>query len=162
PPTSAPPMPYVLGLDVSTTATKALLLDPAGEVVADAAIEYPYETPLPPWSEQDPALWWDGSARSIRTALAEAGVASEEIVAVWARGQMLGIVLLAAAGAVLRPDILWNDAHNGAEIDAIRGLVGKERLVAVTGNVALTGFTAVKLLWLRAHAPDVYAPARQV
>ena len=155
-------MPYVLGLDVSTTATKALLLDPAGEVVADAAIEYPYETPRPLWSEQDPALWWDGSARSIRTALAEAGVASEEIVAVGLTGQMHGLVLLDAAGAVLRPAILWNDGRTGAECDAIRGRLGKERLVAVTGNDALTGFTAPKLLWVRAHEPDVYARARHV
>jgi xylulokinase len=155
-------MPYVLGLDVSTTATKALLLDGTGAVVASAATEYPFETPRPLWSEQDPALWWDGTVRSIRAALDESGVAPEAVAAVGLTGQMHGLVLLDAAGEVLRPAILWNDGRTGAECDAIRARLGKERLVAVTGNDALTGFTAPKLLWVRRHEPDVYARARHV
>jgi xylulokinase len=156
------PMPYTLGLDVSTTATKALLLDAAGTVVASAATAYPFETPRPLWSEQDPALWWDGAARSIRSVLAAAGVDPAEIAGVGLTGQMHGLVLLDGAGDVLRPAILWNDGRTGAECDAIRGRLGKTRLVALTGNDALTGFTAPKILWVRRHEPDVYARARHL
>ena len=159
-------MPYVLGLDVSTTATKALLLDASGTVVAGAATEYPYATPRPLWSEQDPALWWDGAVRSIRAVLDASGLdpaeAAAEVAAVGLTGQMHGLVLLDEGGAVLRPAILWNDGRTAAECDAIRERLGKERLVAVTGNDALTGFTAPKILWVRTHEPDLYARARHV
>jgi xylulokinase len=155
-------MAYVLGLDVSTTATKALVLDEAGAVVGSAATAYPFETPRPLWSEQDPALWWDGAARSIRAALGASGVDPAAIAGVGLTGQMHGLVLLDAAGAVLRPAILWNDGRTARECDAIRERVGAERLLAVTGNDALTGFTAPKILWVRAHEPDVYARTRHV
>jgi xylulokinase len=155
-------MPYVLGLDVSTTATKALLLDAAGAVVASAATEYPYETPRPLWSEQDPALWWDGATGSIRAVLKQSSVAAGEVAAVGLTGQMHGLVLLDERGEVLRPAILWNDGRTGAECDLIRGRLGKERLVQVTGNDALAGFTAPKILWVREHETDVYSRARHV
>lgn len=155
-------MPYVLGLDVSTTATKALLLDPSGAVVASAATGYPFETPRPLWSEQDPALWWDAAVRSTRAVLEGSGLDPAEVVAVGLTGQMHGLVLLDGAGAVIRPAILWNDGRTSAECDRIRERLGKERLIAITGNDALTGFTAPKLLWVRAHEPDLYARIRHV
>lgn len=156
-------MPYVLGLDVSTTATKALLADAAGRVVGVAATAYEYQTPRPLWSEQDPAQWWDGATRSIRRVLEEAGVEPSAVAGVGLTGQMHGLVLLGGDGRVLRPAILWNDQRTSAECDAIREAVGgKERLVARTGNDALTGFTAPKLLWVRRHEPEIYAQARHV
>lgn len=155
-------MAYVLGIDVSTTATKALLIDAAGAVVASASTEYPFETPRPLWSEQDPALWWEGAARSIRAALGDSGIDPGAVRAVGLTGQMHGLVLLGEAGEVLRPAILWNDGRSGAECDLIRERLGEERLLEITGNDALTGFTAPKILWVRRHEPEVFARTRHV
>ncbi len=155
-------MAYLLGIDASTTATKALLIDEQGAVVAVAADEYSFETPQPLWSEQDPALWWNGAQQSIRTVLAEAGVRAEEVAAVGLTGQMHGLVLLDGEGEVLRPSILWNDQRTGAQCDEIRARVGKEELIRLTGNDALTGFTAPKILWVRENEPEVYARVRHI
>jgi len=147
----------VLGLDVSTTATKAVLMDREGAVRAVATCGYGFETPKPLWSEQDPALWWNGTVSSVRSALAEAGVGGETVDAIGLAGQMHGLVTLDAAGDVLRPAILWNDQRTEAECDLIRERVGRERLIAVTGNDALPGFTAPKLIWIRRHEPDIWS-----
>ena len=117
-------MGYVLGIDVSTTATKAVLIDESGAVVGIGTAEYGFESPQPLWSEQDPRLWWDGSIAAIRSVLASTGVAAADIAAVGLTGQMHGAVLLDAAGEVLRPAILWNDQRTAAECDAIREAVG--------------------------------------
>ena len=151
-----------LGIDVSTTGAKALLIDEAGEVVSSATTELPLSTPKPLWSEQDPKDWWNGTVRSIRQALSEAGVGGEAVRAVGMTGQMHGLVLLDAAGEVLRPSILWNDQRTSAECDAITERVGFERLLELTGNPALTGFTAPKILWVRENEPEVYAKAAHV
>jgi xylulokinase len=151
-----------IGIDVSTTATKALLVDPAGNVVAVAAAEYPFETPRPLWSEQDPALWWQATRQSIRALLDRSGADPGAVRAVGLTGQMHGLVLLDAAGEVLRPAILWNDQRTAAECDAIRARLGPARLIELTGNDALTGFTAPKILWVRAHEPEIYARARHI
>jgi xylulokinase len=149
-------MAHVLGIDVSTTATKAVLVDGAGHVAGIGVAEYPYDVPRPLWSEQDPALWWTGTIAAIRSVLATTGLDGAAIEAVGLTGQMHGAVLLDAADEVLRPAILWNDQRTAAECDAIRAAVGPERLVAITGNDALTGFTAPKLVWVRDHEPDVW------
>ncbi len=155
-------MSYVLGVDTSTTATKALLVDTAGTVVAAGVAEYPFETPQPLWAEQDPRLWWNGTVRAIAACLESAGVAGAAVEAVGLTGQMHGLVLLDTAGEPVRPAILWNDQRTGAECDQLRAAVGTERLIAVTGNDALTGFTASKLLWVRNHEPDSLAAARHM
>jgi xylulokinase len=149
-------MSHVLGIDVSTTATKAILVDEAGRVVGIGGAEYPYAVPAPLWSEQDPRLWWDATVAAVRSVLASAGAAGDDVAAVGLTGQMHGSVLLDRDDEVLRPAILWNDQRTSAECDAIRSALGPERLVAITGNDALTGFTAPKLLWVRAHEPDVW------
>jgi xylulokinase len=145
----------VLGLDVSTTATKAVILDETGAVRTSAAVEYPFETPHPRWSEQDPNLWWDAAVGAIRTALGDLG--GDEVEAVGLTGQMHGLVALDAQDRVLRPAILWNDQRTDAECDQIRDAIGRDRLIRVTGNDALPGFTAPKLLWVRRHEPDVWS-----
>ena len=149
-------MGLVLGLDVSTTATKAVLVDEAGAVRGIGVAEYPFSAPRPLWSEQDPELWWDGAVAAIRSVLVSTGVNGADVAAIGLTGQMHGAVLLDAADRVLRPAILWNDQRTSAECDAIRRAVGPERLVAITGNDALTGFTAPKLLWVRDHEPEVW------
>jgi xylulokinase len=150
-------MRYVLGIDVSTTATKAVLVDARGAVAAIGTAEYPVSRPQPLWSEQDPAFWWDATQAAIAAALAAAGATGSDVAAVSLTGQMHGLVLLDSAGEVLRPAILWNDQRTAAECDAIRSAVGPERLIEITGNDALTGFTAPKLVWVRDHEPDVWA-----
>jgi xylulokinase len=147
----------VLGLDVSTTATKAVLLDGEGAIRASAAVEYPYDTPRPLWSEQDPGSWWTATATAVREALGHAGLSGSDVEAVGLTGQMHGLVALDAAGQVLRPAILWNDQRTQAECDLIREVLGRDRLIAITGNDALTGFTAPKILWVRRHEPDVWS-----
>lgn len=149
-------MNHVLGIDVSSTATKAVLVDEAGAVAGIGAVEYGFEVPRPLWSEQDPALWWDGTTRAVRTALAVAGVDGEAVASVGLTGQMHGAVLLDAADRVLRPAILWNDQRSAAECDLIREAIGPGRLIAITGNDAVTGLTAPKLVWVREHEPEVW------
>jgi len=155
-------MAYVLGIDVSTTGAKALLVDEKGAVVADATTEYPLSTPRPLWSEQDPADWWSGVQASIKRALAESKVSAAEIVGVGLTGQMHGLVLLDKKGQVLRPAILWNDQRTGAQCDWITKKVGAQQLLAWTGNRALTGFTAPKIVWVRENAPQIYAQVAQI
>ena len=152
-----------LGIDVSTTGAKALLIDGRGDIIGAANSALTLQTPKPLWSEQDPHEWWKAAAKSIREVLNAAAVAASEVQAVGLTGQMHGLVLLDAAHRVLRPAILWNDQRTAAECDEIRSRMGgRERLVQITGNDALTGFTAPKILWVRNHEPEVYAKARLI
>lgn len=146
----------VVGIDVSTTATKAVVVDETGAVRGIGVAEYRFETPRPLWSEQDPALWWSAARTAIPAALVAAGVRDSDVAAVGLTGQMHGAVLLDASGTVLRPAILWNDQRTAAECDEIRARVGSERLISITGNDALTGFTAPKLLWVARHEPEIW------
>jgi xylulokinase len=139
-----------IGLDVGTTAVKALAVDEAGAVRARCEVAYPLSTPRPGWAEQDPEDWW----RATEQAIAALGVA--EVSAIGLSGQMHGLVALDAADRVIRPAILWNDGRTGAECAEIERRIGLAELIALTGNRALTGFTAPKLLWLRRHEPDSY------
>ncbi|MEO8359612.1 MAG: xylulokinase [Vicinamibacteria bacterium] len=152
-----------LGIDVSTTGAKALLIDSTGQLVATATTPLTVQTPKPLWSEQDPAEWWAGTIKSIRDVIAAASVDAADIEAIGLTGQMHGLVLLDEQKRVLRPAILWNDQRTAAECDEIRARMGgKARLVQVTGNDALTGFTAPKILWVRNHEPEIFAQARLV
>ena len=152
----------VLGLDVSTTATKAILIAPDGSVVGVASSEYDFESPRPLWAEQDPGLWWTAAQEAIGRVLRETGTPAEGIAAIGAAGQMHGLVLLDEHEEVVRPAILWNDQRTAAECDLIREIVGRERFIAITGNEPLTGFTAGKLLWVREHEPEAWARARHM
>ena len=155
-------MANVIGIDASTTATKAVLVDETGAVVGVGMAEYGFETPHPLWSEQDPGLWWDGAVAAIRAVLRSTGVAGSEVVGVGLTGQMHGLVLLDAADAVLRPAILWNDQRTAEACDEVRAAVGPQRLIDITGNDALTGFTAPKLVWVRDHEPEIWSRVAHV
>jgi xylulokinase len=153
---------YFLGIDTSTTSSKALLIDEEGKVVGVASSPHTLQTPKPLWSEQDPREWWEAVSASVKQVLMESGVGAERVAAVGLTGQMHGLVLLNEAGEVLRPAILWNDQRTQAECDEIHARIGKERFIQISGNVALTGFTAPKILWVQKHEPEVYAKARHV
>jgi xylulokinase len=153
---------YSLGIDTSTTSSKALLIDESGEVIAVASSPHTLQTPRPLWSEQDPREWWEAVSASIRSVLQQAGIGGERIGAVGLTGQMHGLVLLDEAGNVLRPAILWNDQRTQSQCDEIHARLGKERFIQITGNVALTGFTAPKVLWVKENEPEVYARGKHV
>jgi xylulokinase len=141
----------LLGLDVGTSSVKGLLVSPDGDVVARAEAAYPLSTPRPGWSEQDPEDWW----RATEEVLARLRAAGP-VAGIGLSGQMHGLVLLDASGAVLRPAMLWNDGRTEQECDEIESRLGLDRLVALTGNRAMTGFTAPKLLWVQRHEPHVH------
>ncbi len=153
---------YFLGIDTSTTATKALLIDQAGRLVGVASSGYAYETPRPLWSEQSPDLWWQAALISIRSVVGQTGIDPASIAGIGLTGQMHGLTPLDKDGDVLRPAILWNDQRTGAECDQIRKLLGRQRLIQITGNNALTGFTAPKILWMKNHEPGLFARLRHI
>ena len=143
----------LIGLDVGTTGVKGVAVDANGGVLATAEEHYPLSTPRPGWAEQDPEDWWQASQR-VLAQLPEGPVGLS--------GQMHGLVVLGAGDEVLRPAILWNDQRTGAECVEIERRIGLERLIELTGNRALPGFTAPKLLWLQRHEPDVHARIRHI
>ena len=153
---------YYLGIDTSTTSSKALLIDETGSVMAVASSPHTLQSPLPLWSEQNPLEWWKAVSISIRIVLEKANITGEAVVAVGLTGQMHGLVLLDESGNILRPAILWNDQRTQVQCDEIHSRVGKEHFIQITGNVALTGFTAPKILWVKENEPEVYARAKHV
>jgi len=155
-------MAYFLGIDTSTTSSKALLIDEQGNVIAVASNPHTLQTPKPLWSEQNPLEWWDAVSASIKFVLEQAGIGGERIEAVGLTGQMHGLVLLDDAGNVLRPAILWNDQRTQSQCDEIHQIVGREKFIQITGNIALTGFTAPKILWVKENEPEVFAKAKHV
>jgi xylulokinase len=149
-------MTDLVGLDVGTTGIKALCISADGEVLARVEEEYPLATPQTGWAEQDPDDWW----RATEAVLAQ--VADHEVAGIGLSGQMHGLVALDEADRVLRPAILWNDQRTGAECAEIEDRFGLRELVRLTGNRALPGFTAPKILWLRRHEPEIYARIARV
>jgi xylulokinase len=154
-------MAYLLGIDVSTTATKALVIDEKGTVVAIASDEYTFETPRPLWAEQNPADWWRACVNVVRAVLQK--VNARDIAGIGLTGQMHGLVLMDADGTVLRPCIMWNDQRTAAQCAEITERVGgTTQLLQLIGNPVLPGFTAPKILWVRENEPQVYARAAHV
>jgi xylulokinase len=147
----------MLGLDIGTSGAKAVVADRDRGVIASATAEYPLSQPRPLWSEQDPTNWWRGARAALRAAIAQSGLHPEQFAALGLTGQMHGATFLDAAHQVIRPAILWNDQRTAAACALITETVGAERLIAITGNPALTGFQAPKIVWLREAEPRNYA-----
>ncbi|MEW5717006.1 MAG: xylulokinase [Chloroflexota bacterium] len=155
-------MAYLIGIDVSTTAAKTLVVSETGDVRASASVEYPLSAPRPNWSEQNPEEWWRATVSSIRAALAQANVSPRELKGLGLTGQMHGLVLLDKNGVVLRPAILWNDQRTDAECEWITQRLGFSRLMELVCNPALPGFTAPKIVWVREHEPEIYAQVARI
>ena len=151
-------MSVLVGIDVGTTATKGIAIDPDGTVLARAEAEYALSTPKPGWAEQDPEDWW----RATETVLKQLNDEAGDPKGIGLSGQMHGLVALDESNRVLRPAILWNDQRTQAECDEIESTIGLDRLIELTGNRALTGFTAPKILWLRHNEPDIYARIKHI
>lgn len=155
-------MNYLIGIDVGTTGSKALLVDGDGVVKASATTEYPMFTPQPLWAEQNPTDWWAATVTSIKQVLTRGDVKSNQVVGLGLTGQMHGLVLLDAQGEVLRPCIMWNDQRTAAQCAAITQKVGPQKVLQLTGNPVLPGFTAPKIVWVREHEPEVYGRVAKV
>ncbi len=156
-------MGVTLGIDIGTSGTKTLAIDETGEILATASSEYPCSHPHPGWSEQDPDLWWAATVATVRDVLSKAELKPNDVAGVGLSGQMHGSVFLDADGHVIRPALLWNDQRTAAECAEIEEKAGgREALIRLVANPALTGFTAPKLLWLRNHEPEKWEKVRQV
>jgi xylulokinase len=153
----------LLGIDIGTTGSRALVIDDAGRLVAAASAEHvPFRSPRTGWAEQDPPDWWRACTEAIRRLLAEGGLEAAAIRAIGLSGQMHGAVLLDAAGEVLRPAIIWCDQRTEPECRWLETAIGASRLIELTANPALTNFTLTKLLWVRTHEPELWARVRRV
>ncbi|HEY2006813.1 MAG TPA: FGGY family carbohydrate kinase, partial [Solirubrobacteraceae bacterium] len=150
--------PVMVGIDIGTSGVKGVAIDDGGEVLAAAEEHYPLSSPRPGWAEQAPEDWWR-AGQAVLSSLAEA---TSKPTAIGLSGQMHGLVALDERDAVIRPAILWNDQRSARECEEIEAAVGFERLIELTGNRALTGFTAPKLLWLRRHEPEAFARIRRI
>ncbi|MBU0596467.1 xylulokinase [Candidatus Bipolaricaulota bacterium] len=151
---------YLIGLDIGTGGAKGLLVSRRGSVVASAYAGYPLYTPQPGWSEQKPEDWWTAAVRVLRELAHEAD--GHHIVGIGLTGQMHGSVFLDERDRSVRPALLWNDARTGAECEELEERVGRERLQEITGNPALAGFQAPKILWLRNHEPVRFAKVHRI
>lgn len=155
-------MNYLLGIDIGTSGTKTVLFDESGRAVSSATAEYPMYQPKNGWAEQDPADWWNACAKTIRTVTEESGTAPADVAGVGLSGQMHGLVMLDESGDVLRRSILWCDARTGPQCREITERVGASRLIEITANPALAGFTASKILWVRENEPELYRRCRHI
>ena len=149
-------MAYLMGIDVGTTGTKTLLINEKGAIVSTASEEYPLDVPRVGWSEQNPGDWWRATLNTIRKVLETSGVKGEKIKGIGLSGQMHGLVLLDKDHRVLRPCILWNDQRTARQCQMVTERIGRERLIEITCNPALTGFTIGKVLWVRENEPQVW------
>ena len=155
-------MKYTIGIDIGTSGTKTVLFDEIGTPIASHTIEYPLYQPHNGWAEQDPADWANASFGTVKAVVEKSGVNPADIVGVGLSGQMHGLVMLDADNRVLRPSIIWCDQRTAKECDEITARVGAEKLIAITANPALTGFTASKILWVRNNEPEVYAKCAHI
>ena len=143
---------FFIGIDLGTSAVKLLLVDGQGQIHGEVTKEYPLSFPQPGWSEQNPEDWWRAVQHGILQLTEH--IDKSEIRGIGVGGQMHGLVALDAQDRVIRPAILWNDGRTGAEVEFLNGVIGKEKLSALTANIAFAGFTAPKLLWMRANEPE--------
>jgi len=155
-------MKYLLGIDLGTSGTRSVLFDQNGGVVLAKTAEYPLYQPRNGWAEQNPVDWWEAAIATISHVVRESGVDPRQIAALGISGQMHGLVMLDEKGEVLRPCIIWADQRTGEECEDITRAVGAQRLIEITANPALTGFTASKIMWVKKHEPEVYARCRHI
>lgn len=155
-------MRYVIGVDLGTSGTKTVLFDEKGTVIASRTIEYPMYQPKNGYAEQDPADWYNAAVNTIRDVIEKSGVDNNDIVGLGISGQMHGLVMLDENNQVIRRSIIWCDQRTAKECEEITEKVGAERLIEITANPALTGFTASKIMWVKNNEPENYAKCRHI
>lgn len=155
-------MDFLLGIDLGTSGTKTVLFDLSGTPVASHTAEYPLYQPRNGWAEQDPHDWWRAVQETIQAVLARSGAEPSAVKGVGISGQMHGLVMLDAQGHVQRNAILWCDGRTQAQCDEITAKLGADKLLALSANPALPGFTAGKILWVRENEPEIYEKCRHI
>ena len=155
-------MQYLIGIDIGTSATKTVLFDEDCRVIASASEEYPLYQPQNGWAEQHPEDWKHAVLATLTTVLKKSRVQGSDVKGIGLSGQMHGLVMLDENNEVIRPAIIWCDQRTGKECDEIYERVGRERLIQITANPALTGFTASKILWVRNNEPENYARCKHI
>ena len=153
----------VLGIDIGTGGSRAVVVGDDGGVIASATVEHvPFASPGPAWAEQDPADWWRAAQSAVRDVLSLSGVAPKSITAIGLSGQMHGAVLLDEHDEIVRPSIIWCDQRTDEQCEWLTRTIGAARLLELTSNPALTNFTLTKLLWVRQHEPEAWSRVRHV
>lgn len=155
-------MRYVIGTDVGTSGTKTVLFDEKGKKIASSTVEYPLYQPHNGWAEQMPEDWENAAIQSISKVISDSGVNPADISGVGLTGQMHGLVMLDDECRVLCPSIIWCDQRTGAECELIEKLMTRKRLIEITANPALTGFTASKIMWVKNNRPEIFAKCRHI
>lgn len=155
-------MNYLIGIDVGTSATKTVLFDEKGSVVASASREYPLYQPRNGWAEQKPEDWKEAVLATLSQVVAESGVLKEDVKGIGISGQMHGLVMLDEKNEVIRPSIIWCDQRTAAEVEDMLEIMPKERWIEITANPPLTGWTAAKILWVRKNEPENYERCRHI
>ena len=155
-------MRYVIGIDIGTSGTKTVLFDETGKVISSAAAEYSLYQPKNGYAEQEPDDWWNAVSSTVRKVTGESGISGDEIVGVGLSGQMHGLVMLDENGEVLRRAIIWCDQRTAAEVGEMNKKLGRDKLIEITANPALTGWTAAKILWVKNNEPEVFARCRHI
>jgi xylulokinase len=156
-------MSVFLGIDIGTSGTKTLAIRADGTPIASATGFYPCSAPKPLWSEQDPEDWWKATVATVQEVMKKGDIKPEDVKAIGLSGQMHGSVFLDAADQVIRPAILWNDQRTAVECEEIEAKAGgREKLIEMVANPALTGFTAPKILWLRNNEPENFEKCKKV
>ncbi|MBO4903249.1 MAG: xylulokinase [Lachnospiraceae bacterium] len=151
---------YFIGVDLGTSAVKLLLMEENGHIANVVSKEYPLSFPQPGWSEQKPEDWWAQSVAGLKELTASCD--KSQIAGISFGGQMHGLVVLDEQDNVIRPAILWNDGRTGKEVEYLNNVIGKDKLSAYTANIAFAGFTAPKLLWMKANEPELFAKIKKI
>jgi xylulokinase len=153
----------LLGIDVGTGGTRAVILSETGKVLASATHEHAaFASPQVGWAEQDPHDWWRAASEAIKQVLQKAAITGEAISCIGLAGQMHGAVLLDENNQVLRPALIWCDQRTQVQCDWLNETIGEQRIIELTCNPALTNFTLTKLLWVREHEPEIWKRFRRV
>ena len=155
-------MAYVIGVDCGTSGTKTVLFDEKGTVISSVTIEYPMYQPKNGYAEQDPADWANAMINTIKAVMTKSGVNKDDVAGVGISGQMHGLVMLDKDDNVLRKSIIWCDQRTATEVEEMNEKLGREKLIKITANPALTGWTAAKILWVKNNEPDIYEKCRHI
>lgn len=155
-------MAYIIGVDIGTSGTKTVLFDEGGAVIASKTIEYPMYQPKNGYAEQDPADWANAAIQTIKAVVAQSGVKKEDVKGIGLSGQMHGLVMLDKDNEVIRRSIIWCDQRTAKEVEEMNEKVGREKLIEITANPALTGWTAAKILWVKNNEPENYERCRHI
>ena len=155
-------MAYVIGVDCGTSGTKTVLFDEKGSVIASKTIEYPMYQPKNGYAEQMPADWANGMVNTIKAVMAASGVSKDDVKGIGISGQMHGLVMLDKDNNVIRPSIIWCDQRTASEVAWMNENIGEKKLIEITANPALTGWTAAKILWVKNNEPENYAKVAHI